>query len=54
MDDSFKDGELKTTGMHIENILSHISIFKGGNKHYETRQKVIKRLNEYFEKYFGI
>lgn len=54
IDDSFKDGELKTTGMHIENILPPISIFKSGNKHYETRQKVIKRLKEYFEKYLGI
>ena len=52
--DSFKDGELKTTGMHIENLLPPISIFSGNNKHYEIKQKVIERLKEYFEKYLGI
>ena len=52
--DSFKDGELKTTGMHIESLLPPISIFSGNNKHYETKQKVIERLKEYFEKYLGI
>lgn len=52
--DSFKDGELKTTGMHIESLLPPISIFSGNNKHYEIKQKVIERLKEYFEKYLGI
>lgn len=52
--DSFKDGELKTTGMHIESLLPPISIFSGNNKHYEIKQKVIERLKEYFEKYSGI
>lgn len=54
IDDAFKDGELKTTGMHIESLLPPISIFSGNNKHYKTKQKVIERLKEYFDKYLGI
>ena len=55
IDDSFEDGELKITGMCIEKLMQQpISFFTGNNKHYETTQKIIERLQEYFKKYSGI
>lgn len=53
IDNSFRDGVLKTTGTDIDKILPAISRFGGGNR-AEIKQKVIEILQSFFEKYFGI
>lgn len=53
IDNSFRDGVLKTTGTDIDKILPAVSRFGGGNR-AEIKQKVIEILQSFFEKYFGI
>lgn len=53
IDNSFRDGVLKTTGTDIDKILPAVSRFGGGNR-TEIKQKVIEILQSFFEKYFGI
>ena len=53
MDNSFRDGEVKTTGTDIEKILPPMRRFGGGNR-AEKKQTIIDKLKKFFEKYFGI
>lgn len=53
IDNSFRDGVLKTTGTDIDKILPAVSRFGGGNR-AEIKQRVIEILQSFFEKYFGI
>ena len=53
VDNSFRDGELRTTGTDIDKILPAVSRFGGGNRS-EVKKNVIARLQEFFEKYFGV
>ena len=53
VDNSFRDGILKTTGMDIDKILPPASRFGGGNR-LEKKQSVITKLLEFFEKYLGL
>ncbi len=53
IDNSFRDGVLKTTGTDIDRIMPPVSRFGGGNR-AATKQTVIERLKEFFDKYFGI
>ncbi len=50
IDNSFRDGVLKTTGMDIDAIMPAVSRFGGGNR-TEKKKRVIDRLMVYFEKY---
>lgn len=54
LENSFKDGEIKTTGTDIEKILPPISRFGGGGARAKKKENVIDKLKEFFEKYFGI
>lgn len=54
LENSFKDGEIKTTGTDIEKILPPISRFGGGGARAKKKETVIDKLKEFFEKYFGI
>lgn len=53
IDNSFRDGVLKTTGTDIDRILPPVSRFSGGNR-TEKKQTVINKLMKFFEKYFGL
>jgi len=53
IENSFRDGALRTTGIDIDRILPPVSRFGGGNRS-EVKKTVIERLKEFFEKYFGI
>ena len=53
IENSFRDGNLRTTGIDIDRILPPVSRFGGGNRS-EVKKTVIERLKEFFEKYFGV
>jgi type I restriction enzyme R subunit len=52
INNSFRDGVLKTTGMDIDNILPPMSRF--GGKRAKKKQTVIEKLTEFFERYFDL
>ena len=52
VDNAFRDGALKTTGTDIDKILLPVSRFGGGNR--AEKKSIIRRLAQFFEKYFGI
>lgn len=55
---SFRDGDIKTTGTDLDKILPPISRFSGGSTGGSSRtvkkQTVIEKLKRFFEKYFGL
>lgn len=53
IDNSFRDGVLKTTGVDIDIIMPAVSRFGGGNR-TAKKKKVIDRLLTYFEKYLEL
>lgn len=53
LDNSFRDGQVKTTGTDIEKILPPMRRFGGDNK-TERKQTIIEKISKFFEKYFGI
>ena len=53
LDNSFRDGEVKTTGTDIEKILPPMRRFGRDNK-TERKQTIIEKISKFFEKYFGI
>lgn len=52
INNSFRDGVLKTTGTDIDKIIPPVSRFDGG-KRAAKKQSVIDKLMEFFEKNFG-
>ena len=53
IDNSFRNGEVKTSGTDIEKILPPMRLFGGGNR-TEKKEKVIVKVKKFFEKYFGL
>lgn len=53
IDNSFRDGVLKTTGTDIDKIMPPISRFAGGDRAVK-KQGIIDKLLGFFEKYFDI
>ena len=53
IDNSFRDGQVKTSGTDIEKILPPMRRFGGGNR-AERKQTIIDKVLKFFEKYFGI
>lgn len=51
--DSFRDGEIKTTGTDLDRILPPVSRF-GSAKRSEKKDTVVEKLKSFFEKFFGI
>ena len=49
----FRNGELKTSGTDIDKIMKPMSRFGGSNR-TEKKQAVIKRITDFFERFFGI
>ena len=53
INNSFRDGSLKTTGTDIDKIMPPVSRFGGGNR-TAKKQNIIDKLKNFFEKYFGL
>lgn len=53
IENSFRDGQVKTTGTDIEKILPPMRRFGCSNRN-ERKQTIIERITKFFEKYFGI
>lgn len=53
INNSFRDGALKTTGTDIDRIMPPVSRFGGGNR-VVKKQGIIEKLMQFFEKYFGL
>ncbi len=53
INNSFRDGQVKTSGTDIEKILPPMRRFGGGNR-AEKKQTIIEKLLKFFDKYFGI
>lgn len=53
VENSLRDGTLKTTGTEIDNIMPPVSRFGNGNR-AAKKQGIIDKLKKFFEKYFGI
>lgn len=55
IDNSFRDGTLKTAGTDFDRIMPAISRFGGGGSiRAEKKRSVIERLSGFFEKYLGV
>lgn len=54
VDNSFRDGTLKTTGTDFDRIMPPVSRFGGGGNRAVKKQSVIARLGKFFEKYLGV
>ena len=50
---AFRDGILKTSGTEIDKLMPAMSRF-GGKNRAEMKQRIIEKLKEFFEKYFGL
>jgi len=53
IENAFRDGEVKTTGIDIDRIMPPVSRF-GGSGRAAKKQTIIEKLKAFFEKYFGI
>ena len=53
LENSFRDGQVKTTGTDIEKILPPMKLFGGGNR-IERKKVIIEKILKFFEKYFGL
>ena len=53
MENSFRDGAIKTTGTDIDKLMPPVSRFGGGNR-AKKKQGVIEKFKTFFEKYFGL
>ena len=52
VEDSFRNGEIKTTGTDIDKIMPPVSLF--GGKRAARKQTIIEKLKAFFERFFGI
>ena len=53
IDNSFRDGQVRTSGTDIDKILPPMSRFGGGNRQ-EKKKSVIEKIQAFFERYFGL
>ena len=53
LEDSFRNGEVKTTGTDIDKLMPPMTRFGGGNR-AEKKQTIIDKLKAFFERFFGI
>ena len=53
IDNSFRDGQVRTTGTDIDRILPPISRFGVGNRQ-EKKKSVIDKIQAFFDRYFGL
>ncbi len=53
VDNSFRDGVIKTTGTDIDQLMPPVSRF-GSSSRDKKKQTVIEKLKRFFKKYFGV
>lgn len=53
LEDSFRNGEIRTTGTDIDKLMPPVSRFGGGNR-AARKQTIIDKLKAFFERFFGI
>ena len=53
LNNSFREGQVKTTGTDIEKILPPMRRFGGGNR-TQKKETIIEKIKKFFEKYFGV
>lgn len=51
---AFRDGAIQTTGTAITKVLAPASRFSAGGGHSEKKQRVLAKLGEFFERFFGL
>jgi len=51
---AFRDGSIPTTGTAITKILPPASRFSAGGGHGERKERVLTRLGDFFERFFGL
>ena len=51
---AFRDGSIPTTGTAITKVLPPTSRFAAGGGHGEKKQRVLTRLGDFFERFFGL
>lgn len=54
IDRAFRDGSLQSTGVAITRVLPPVSRFALDGGHGEKKQRVLDRLGEFFERFFGL
>ena len=54
VNNAFRDGELKTTGVGIDSLLPPMRRFGGNSNRAEKKQTVIEKLKAFFDKFFGV
>jgi len=54
IDRAFRDGALQTSGVAITRVLPPASRFAPDGAHAAKKQRVLERLGEFFERYFGL
>ena len=52
--DAFRDGSLRTNGTAITKVLPPVSYFSPDGGHGEKKQRVIQKLTDFFERFFGL
>ncbi len=51
---AFQDGSIPSLGTAITKILPPVSIFNKDNAHMEQKNRVLDKLNEFFDRFFGL
>ncbi|WP_066518347.1 type I restriction endonuclease subunit R [Curtobacterium ammoniigenes] len=54
VDRAFRDGGIQTTGTAITRVLPPASRFTGAGGHGEKKERVISKLGDFFERFFGL
>lgn len=54
LDAAFRDGQLRTTGTAIANVLPPVSRFTADGGHGEKKRTAIAALTRFFERFFGL
>lgn len=54
VDPAFRDGSIPTTGTAITKILPPASRFAAGGSHGQKKLRVLTRLGEFFDRFFGL
>ncbi len=54
IDTAFRDGAVQTTGTAITRVLPPVSRFSPDGEHGEKKQRVLAKLGEFFERFFGL
>ena len=54
IDNAFRDGAIPSAGTAITKILPPVSRFSAGAEHATKKRTVLERLNNFFERFFGL